>query len=106
MMKKLISAVALFTGLAGLAALSGCSDVPTGSLLEGVKPGPDGKINVVTVFSHPDDETFYTGGTLPEDEKGSEGQAPHSLLDQRQHGRGKGKSRDYEDQLGKFRKKS
>lgn len=60
-MRKILSTVVVITGLA---ALSGCSHVKTGSLLDGVKPGPDGKINVVTIMSHPDDETFYTGGTL------------------------------------------
>ena len=34
------------------------------SLLDGVKPGPDGKIDVVTIFPHPDDEVAYSGGTL------------------------------------------
>jgi LmbE family N-acetylglucosaminyl deacetylase len=53
-----------FSAIAALSVFSGCSHIPTGSLLEGIRPGADGKINVVTVFSHPDDETFYTGGTL------------------------------------------
>ncbi len=38
--------------------------VPAGDLLEGVMPGPDGKIHVLTVFPHQDDETFFVGGTL------------------------------------------
>ena len=37
---------------------------PQGDLLHQVAPGPDGKIHVVTVFAHPDDETFYEAGTL------------------------------------------
>jgi len=38
--------------------------IPTGSLLEGVNPGADGKIDVLTIFPHPDDEVAYSGGTL------------------------------------------
>jgi len=38
--------------------------VPEGDLLEGVKPGKDGGIDVITVFAHQDDESFYGGGTL------------------------------------------
>ncbi len=38
--------------------------VPEGDLMEGVEPGPDGKIDVLTVFAHPDDESIYGGGTL------------------------------------------
>lgn len=41
-----------------------CEDVPAGDLLAGVAAKPDGTIHVVTVLSHPDDETFYVGGTL------------------------------------------
>jgi LmbE family N-acetylglucosaminyl deacetylase len=60
-MSKILGAVVI---IAGMVFISACSKVPEGSLLDGVKPGLDGKINIVTVFSHPDDETFYTGGTL------------------------------------------
>jgi len=37
---------------------------PVGDLLEGVNPGPDGMIDVLTVFSHQDDETIYGGGAV------------------------------------------
>ena len=33
-------------------------------LLAGVQPGADGKIDVLTVFAHQDDESIYGGGTL------------------------------------------
>ncbi len=38
--------------------------VPEGDMLEGVKPGPDGKIDVLLVFAHQDDESLYGGGTV------------------------------------------
>jgi len=38
--------------------------IPEGDLLDGVDPGPDGRIDVLTVFAHPDDESIYGGGTL------------------------------------------
>jgi LmbE family N-acetylglucosaminyl deacetylase len=57
-MKKVLALIILFAGLGAAAA------VPTGSLLEGVKPGPDGKIDVVTMFPHQDDETIFVGGTI------------------------------------------
>lgn len=38
--------------------------IPTGDLLEGVKPGKDGKIDVLTVFPHPDDEMYCLGTLL------------------------------------------
>jgi len=38
--------------------------VPAGDMLAGVRPGPDGKIDVLTVFAHEDDESIYGGGTL------------------------------------------
>lgn len=37
---------------------------PEGSLLAGVRPGPDGRIDVLTVFAHQDDESIFAGGTL------------------------------------------
>ncbi len=37
--------------------------IPTGDLLQGIKPGPDGKIDVLVVFPHEDDE-MYCDGTL------------------------------------------
>ena len=48
-MKKFIAAIGLTVAISARAA------VPAGSLLDGVKPGPDGKIDVVTIFPHPDD---------------------------------------------------
>ncbi len=45
-------------------AASAWARAPQGDLLEQAVPGPDGKIHVVTVFAHPDDETFYEAGTL------------------------------------------
>ncbi len=41
-----------------------CADVPHGDLMDSVKADGVGRINVTAVFSHPDDESFYTGGTL------------------------------------------
>jgi LmbE family N-acetylglucosaminyl deacetylase len=38
--------------------------VEKGDLLEGVKPGPDGMIDVLTVFAHQDDESIPGGGAL------------------------------------------
>lgn len=37
---------------------------PEGSLLSGVKAGPDGMIDVLAVFAHQDDESIFAGGTL------------------------------------------
>jgi LmbE family N-acetylglucosaminyl deacetylase len=38
--------------------------VPEGDPLAGVRPGPDGKIDVITIFPHQDDETIFVGGTI------------------------------------------
>lgn len=100
-MKRIISAVAV---IAGLAALSGCSHVPTGSLLDGIKPGPDGKINIVTVFSHPDDETFYTGGTLIKMKKDPRVTLHIVCLTNGNMDEAKENLGITKDQLGKFRK--
>lgn len=45
-------------------AFSSQAGVPEGNLLEGVSPGPDGRIDVLNIMSHPDDESVYAGGTL------------------------------------------
>ena len=47
-----------------LLALSASAAVPDGSLIEGVKPGADGRIDVLTVFPHQDDETIFVGGAI------------------------------------------
>ena len=44
-------------------SLSAWGAVPAGDLLEGIQPGPDGKIDVLAVFPHQDDE-MYCDGTL------------------------------------------
>jgi N-acetylglucosamine malate deacetylase 2 len=46
-----------------LAAAPAWAAAPVGDLLAGVAPGPDGAIDVLTVFAHQDDEA-YAGGTL------------------------------------------
>jgi LmbE family N-acetylglucosaminyl deacetylase len=57
------------TGLSGVLAVllfcfsAGAAGIPEGALLEGLEPGPDGKIDVLTVFAHQDDESG-AGGTL------------------------------------------
>jgi LmbE family N-acetylglucosaminyl deacetylase len=51
------SLILLFCGTAKAA-------LPVGNLLDGVRPGPDGKIDVLTIFAHEDDETIEPGGTL------------------------------------------
>ena len=45
-------------------AFAARAEVPVGSLLGGVRPGPDGKIDVITIFPHEDDETIFVGGTI------------------------------------------
>ena len=57
-MKYLVGVLILLTAFAASAR------IPETDLLAGVVPGPDGKIDVLTVFAHPDDETFYLAGTL------------------------------------------
>lgn len=47
-----------------LFVLPGWAMTPDGDLLMGVKAGADGKIDVLTVFAHEDDETIGAGGTL------------------------------------------
>jgi LmbE family N-acetylglucosaminyl deacetylase len=45
-------------------SFSAAARVPEGDLLEGLDPGPDGMIDILTVFAHQDDETIVEGGTL------------------------------------------
>lgn len=40
------------------------ANIPEGNLIDGIQPGQDGKIDVLTVFAHQDDETIYGGGAL------------------------------------------
>jgi N-acetylglucosamine malate deacetylase 2 len=47
-----------------LISLAARAEVPVGDLLTGVRPGPDGMIDVITVYPHEDDETIFTGGTI------------------------------------------
>jgi LmbE family N-acetylglucosaminyl deacetylase len=56
----------VYVGAANFLAriFSALARVREGSLLEMVDPGPDGKIGVLTVFSHPDDESIYSAGSL------------------------------------------
>lgn len=58
-MKKILLGMAVL-----ILSFSAIASTPTGDLLEGVKPGADGKIDVITIFPHPDDEVAYSGGTL------------------------------------------
>lgn len=48
--------------LAWLAA-GAASAYQEGGLLDGIQPGPDGKIDVVAIFPHQDDESVWSGGT-------------------------------------------
>jgi len=59
-MKKFLLAitVSLIVGVGAFAGQLG-SD-----LLEAIKPGPDGKIDVITILPHEDDETIFVGGTI------------------------------------------
>jgi len=59
-MNRKVMIAAMLASLAGSAALAAG---PAGVLVEGVAPGPDGKIDVLTVFPHQDDE-LNAGGTL------------------------------------------
>lgn len=58
-MKKLFVVFALLV-IGGLAAAA----YQQGGLLDGIKPGADGRIDVVAVFPHQDDESFWAGGTF------------------------------------------
>jgi N-acetylglucosamine malate deacetylase 2 len=59
-MKKTMMGLAAGLIFASIAA----GRVKEGNVLEGVQPGADGKIDVVVIFPHQDDETIFTGGTL------------------------------------------
>jgi LmbE family N-acetylglucosaminyl deacetylase len=59
MPKKLILFLAAL-----LVAFGARAGVPEGSLLDNVRPGPDGRIDVLTVFAHQDDESIYGGGAV------------------------------------------
>jgi len=59
MRAKNIFAAAIF-----LAALGVRAGLPEGDLLEGIQPGADGKIDILEVFSHQDDESIYGGGAV------------------------------------------
>ena len=45
-------------------SMKAAAAIPNGSLLDGVLPGPDGRIDVITMFPHQDDETIFVGGTI------------------------------------------
>jgi len=47
-----------------LAAFPVSAGIPERSLLDGVRPDARGRINVLVVFAHQDDESIYEGGTL------------------------------------------
>ena len=59
-MRKYLPVILIFL----FAGVARPDKLPVGDLLEGVKPGPDGKIDVLTIFAHQDDETIEPGGTL------------------------------------------
>ena len=59
-MKRVIVAGLTVLALA-LSARAGYREV---TLLDGVAPGADGKIDVVAIYPHQDDESFWSGGTL------------------------------------------
>jgi LmbE family N-acetylglucosaminyl deacetylase len=50
--------------MAVLFSASAAAGVPQGDLLDNAEPGPDGKIDILTVFSHQDDEVIYGGGSV------------------------------------------
>lgn len=58
-MRKAVMAAALFL-LIGAKSFA----YSEAGLLEGVAPGADGRIDVVVVMPHQDDESFWSGGTL------------------------------------------
>jgi len=63
-MRLTMKARMIMSLVAVLVIARAASAVPTGDLLDGLEPGPDGMIDVLTVFAHQDDESVYGGGTL------------------------------------------
>ncbi len=62
-MNRILGRLLMVSVLILTANIAVAKAIPSGDLLEGVKPGPDGKIDVLTVFPHADDE-MYCDGTL------------------------------------------
>jgi len=60
MKKRMVWAIVMIAFLAPVMLRAG---IPAGDLLAGVRAGEDGKIDVLTIFPHPDDE-MYCDGTL------------------------------------------
>jgi len=60
-MKKTVAIMAILLGAFFFAPNMLVAGVPEASLLEGVKPGPDGRIDIVTMFPHQDDELNAAG---------------------------------------------
>lgn len=60
-MKKTIPALLFLTLFISVTAMA---KAPMGGLLDGVEAGPDGKIDILTIFAHQDDESIYGGGAI------------------------------------------
>lgn len=54
----------VFLFLVFLASAEVAWALPTGHLLDGVAPAEDGRINILAVFAHQDDESIYGGGAV------------------------------------------
>jgi LmbE family N-acetylglucosaminyl deacetylase len=59
-MKRILIGIILIL----LVSMPAFARVPEGDLLSPAQPGPDGKIDVLCVFAHQDDESIYGGGSL------------------------------------------